>query len=207
MDAQKLAGRHIAGVKEGETATLGIRASADLKTRLLESAKRNGRSLSAEAEIRLEQSLGGDDVGSELSAFLRLLSYAVAEIGPHVAFTAAMRTGTKAPIDAARGWLSDPTAYDQAAKGIIAALDACRPAGEPVHAKSDGIPGLDLTAVMRDLGVLTMRTWLDAVADPEQASTGTLQRQGAEIKKELGSKTVSRIRLYLDAEKDKGNHQ
>ena len=52
----KRAGRPTTAPREGEKATLGIRASASLKDRLLAAAEVSARSLSAEAEFRLEQS-------------------------------------------------------------------------------------------------------------------------------------------------------
>src|SRR4051794_23489929 len=56
MEGRKLAGRPVTTAKEGEKATLGIRASASLKEQLLSAAEVTGRSLSAEAEFRLERS-------------------------------------------------------------------------------------------------------------------------------------------------------
>jgi hypothetical protein len=55
-------GRPVTKAVEGQKATLGIRASASLKDRLFEAATRNGRSLSAEAETRLELSFAVEAV-------------------------------------------------------------------------------------------------------------------------------------------------
>src|SRR3954447_21848935 len=56
MEAQRRAGRPTTAAKEGEKATLGIRAAPKLKGQLIEASNVSGRSLSAEAELRLEQS-------------------------------------------------------------------------------------------------------------------------------------------------------
>lgn len=57
---QPRAGRPTTAGIEGQKSTLSIRASAELKARLDTAAKERGRSLSQEAEIRLEQSFRDD---------------------------------------------------------------------------------------------------------------------------------------------------
>ncbi len=57
-----MAGRPTTVAREGEKATLGIRAAPSLKMKLLAAAKVSARSLSAEAEFRLEQSFRDDEV-------------------------------------------------------------------------------------------------------------------------------------------------
>jgi hypothetical protein len=67
--SQKHAGRPATAPKEQKKATLGIRASPDLKRRLLAAGDHNDRSLSAEAEIRLESTFADQDA---LTRALRL---------------------------------------------------------------------------------------------------------------------------------------
>jgi len=63
-------GRPAIAAKQGQKATLGIRATAELKDRLIAAANRNDRSLSQEAELRLERSFEFDSV----EAFMRDLA-------------------------------------------------------------------------------------------------------------------------------------
>src|SRR2546423_14080494 len=64
---KRRAGRPIsANPKEGEKATLGIRTSAYLTGRLADAAKASARSLSQEAEMRLEASFRKEDLLSEV---------------------------------------------------------------------------------------------------------------------------------------------
>jgi hypothetical protein len=55
-------GRPTVPAKAGEKATLTLRVTADIKTRLETAAVQSGRSLSAEAEQRLERSFEHDDI-------------------------------------------------------------------------------------------------------------------------------------------------
>jgi hypothetical protein len=55
-------GRPTVPAKSGEKATLTLRVTADIKTRLETAAVQSGRSLSAEAEQRLERSFEHDDI-------------------------------------------------------------------------------------------------------------------------------------------------
>jgi hypothetical protein len=54
--AKRRVGRPTRPPRSGERVTLGLRVTADLKRKLEKDAGKSGRSLSQEAEIRLEQS-------------------------------------------------------------------------------------------------------------------------------------------------------
>jgi len=49
--------------------TLGLRVSADMKRKLEKDAVKNGRSLSQEAEFRLERSYDRDEIFTHLAVF------------------------------------------------------------------------------------------------------------------------------------------
>lgn len=66
-------GRPTTPGRDGEKATLGIHASASLKMRLIDASKVSGRSLSAEAEFRLEQSFRDDRIEARLDEILALI--------------------------------------------------------------------------------------------------------------------------------------
>ena len=67
------AGRPVTASKPGQKATLGIRATATLKDRLAVAAKRNDRSLSQEAELRLEASFQRRDAALAIDFALEQL--------------------------------------------------------------------------------------------------------------------------------------
>jgi hypothetical protein len=80
---RKRIGRPTTAGREREKATLGIRASAELKARLLDAAEVAGRSLSAEAEFRLEGSFQVDAhlLEAQVLAYGPALAVAMAVIG------------------------------------------------------------------------------------------------------------------------------
>jgi hypothetical protein len=54
-------GRPFAPVKDGERVTLGLRVSANTKRQLEDEANKTGRSLSQEAELRVQQSFDSEE--------------------------------------------------------------------------------------------------------------------------------------------------
>ena len=62
-------GRPTRPPRPGERVTLGLRVTADLKRKLEKDALKNGRSLSQEAEIRLERSYDRDEIFTHLALF------------------------------------------------------------------------------------------------------------------------------------------
>jgi hypothetical protein len=115
---------------EGQKATLGIRASADLKSRLDEAAKRNGRSLSAEAETRLELSFhtevalaDGQRIGFEL---------AYGTDGAELMHMLG-RIISGAPRTFAAPWMRSPTAFGLIGRRIAYLLEQLQPTGDPVE--------------------------------------------------------------------------
>src|SRR5437016_8009288 len=80
---------------EGPGQFVGFRASRELKNRLEAAAAENGRSLSTEAQFRLEQSFRNADYfdqatdlayGPRLAALLAVIGRAMNEIGRHAPF-------------------------------------------------------------------------------------------------------------------------
>ena len=74
----KKVGRPPASPDGPKRAAIGLRASNDLRSRLEAAAAETGRSLSQEAEIRLEQSFESDSAfgGAEQAALLRMMAAA-----------------------------------------------------------------------------------------------------------------------------------
>jgi hypothetical protein len=173
---------------------MSFRVSPEFKAKLDEWSERSGRSIAQEIELRLMQSDRDERIFDQtlenicgsprFAGLMKLLVTAALEIGPQAAFSAAVRQGK--PGEAAQTWMSDPYAYDQVVQAIIAALDHFRPEGDRVPAqfsKARMVGGLDLNAVMRALGEGSMRSWLDAIDNPENAPTARLQQEGAKIRK------------------------
>jgi hypothetical protein len=117
-------GRPVTKATDGEKATLGIRAAPGMKSKLIEAAKRNGRSLSAEAELRLEQSFQieamldeawGLIYGSSGRDLMKLIGCAI----------------RYAPTSEA-DWINDPLQYNLVIGTLIPLLteDPIRPPGE-----------------------------------------------------------------------------
>ena len=118
---------------EGPGDYVGFRAPRELKERLEAAAARSGRSLSTEAQIRLERSFEKQDIlggalelayGPRLAGILMLVAEMTSQVGRIAGFTSG-ESGV-----AMDNWLSDPFAYDQAVTAAYRILDAFRPAGD-----------------------------------------------------------------------------
>ena len=121
-------GRPVTAATQGQKATLGIRASASLKDRLFEAATRNGRSLSAEAETRLELSFAGEVVGAEAQRLALELMYGA---DGAVLMQLLGRIVAAEPRTFGDGWTRNPTAYALMEKRIAHAFAQLRPKGDP----------------------------------------------------------------------------
>jgi len=126
---------------EGPGDYVGFRAPRELKERLEAAAARSGRSLSTEAQIRLEKSFEKQDLlggalelayGPHLAGILMLASEVTSEVGRLGGFTSG------ASGEAMDNWLEDPFAYDQAAAAAYMVLDAFRPPGDPHVLRKNG---------------------------------------------------------------------
>jgi hypothetical protein len=127
MTGKRRAGRPTTAPKEREKATLGIRASADLKRRINEAAETNGRSLSQEAEVRLENSFRGerylDDAmdlayGPRGAVFLAAIGRALREVDRH----------SGPVID----WMDDAYMFNDLVGAIDVIVETFRPADVPL---------------------------------------------------------------------------
>ena len=119
----------------GERIPLGLRVTREMKQKLDRAAHASGRSQSQEAELRLEQSF------NSASALFDALDLAY---GPRwtglllLLAQTAQFTGTRAVsasqfnFNGCEDWVSDPYAYDQAARAIAFVLEIFRPRGKIV---------------------------------------------------------------------------
>jgi TraY domain len=118
---------------EGPGDYVGFRSPRELKERLEAAAARSGRSLSTEAQIRLEKSFEKQDLlggalelayGPRLAGILMLLAEMTCQVGRMAGFTSG-ESG-----EAMDNWLDDAFAYDQAVTAASTILDAFRPPGD-----------------------------------------------------------------------------
>lgn len=104
---------------------VGFRCPSDLKVRLEAAALRAGRSLSTEAQFRIEQSLRDERqaqlfsdliYGKEAAALLEVLGRAMRDAGAHAA--------AQSPH---KNWLDSPAAFRQATIAVAKVLSAVAP--------------------------------------------------------------------------------
>src|SRR5690348_3146280 len=114
----------------GQKSTLSIRASAALKNELDRAAKQNGRSLSQEAEFRLETSFHSQAqaseglrlaFGPELAAFILIIARTTRNVG--AAFDLFAGSGAGDPS----AWAYSALAFDEAIKALKHIGKALRP--------------------------------------------------------------------------------
>ena len=102
---------------KGKRHAIGLRATADLRRKLEEGAKQSGRSLSQEAEFRLENSFGDDDRITE-------------SFGGDLTFKIMRALASVVPVmNSLRGanWLSHPVVFDDVVRQWVLALSKLRP--------------------------------------------------------------------------------
>ena len=156
-------GRPTSEPEPGVRVPLSLRTTPDLKLQLGSAAEAKGRSLSQEAELRLEQSfrdegLLGDVLGlaygPHLAGLLLSIGWAMEDTGRQAAF------GAEPTIEAADNWFDDPYAFDQAARAAATILLAARPRGDP------SVPVFDnnrITEIYRGIGQGTGNGIIDAL--------------------------------------------
>ncbi len=126
-------GRPSKSPKPGTRASLGLKVTADIKQRLDEAARANGRTQSQETEVRLEQSFRNELLlpqlldsafGPEASGLLMLLGQCIRRTE--------IRTETqlRQTEEEVANWSVHPWTYQQAAEAIEQVLSQLRPSGE-----------------------------------------------------------------------------
>jgi hypothetical protein len=166
---------------------LGVRVTPKRKREIEAAATKSGRSLSQEAELRIERSFEREDLfiealmlqyGPCLAAILLLIGD-----GMHAAGTSAGFISNRT-LEGSQDWLNNPYAFDQAARLANTILEAFRPQGiatAPDHAL-DG------------LGEGMANTLLDEAASGLWRTSDRKER-AATIHKLLGD-LVQRIKHY-----------
>ena len=122
----KRMGRPTKAARPGERVSLGLRVTADIKSKLDNAATRSDRSQSQEAEFRLERTFADDDRlgGPRLVELLEAMASAMRITGQTASLLFSdnvMKQGQ---------WLGLPYAFDQATKAAMAVLEQHRPEGD-----------------------------------------------------------------------------
>jgi TraY domain-containing protein len=188
----------------GERIGMSLRVTPDMKNRLDQAAQDNGRSLSQEAEVRLEQSFRDDDLLPQLmaAAYGERLAGVLMMVGAAMSL-AGRGTGTLTTLNAegAANWMDHPWAFEQSRAAIDRVLDTVRPEGEAspppavtaMAAGSTGDAGLDaaLKTAASGMGVGIANSVISAAHG--DAVTGELRRWAQPVRKMLGTELVKRI--------------
>jgi TraY domain len=179
---KRFGGRPKRQPEPGERVHLGFRVTPQLKRKLEEASAANGRSQSQEAEMRLEQSFGHQELlpqvlalayGRQLAALLLMLGEM-------------LRRGN---------WLESPYGFDQSVKGVNFLLKALRPPGEivlPPMAFEKGPPGTPPFQIYSQLGEIEAERLLSEAA----GGTPLISDHALVIHQMLGRTLVDRIKQY-----------
>jgi hypothetical protein len=116
----------------GERLPLGLRVTKELKRKLRDISHESGRSLSQEAEFRLEQTFKSSSTlfealdlayGRHTTGLLLALGLAIQTTGTRCLML------SKWKFDGCEDWLADPYAFDQAVRAVNTILERFRPPG------------------------------------------------------------------------------
>jgi hypothetical protein len=178
----------------GERVGMSLRVTPETKRRLDAAAMEKGRSLSQEAEVRLDQSFHDEDAikgalalayGRRFAGILLVLARAMREAGWSASL---MKTGS---FESAAEWLNDPWAYEQAVQAATTVLEAFRPEGEilppppPVDPITHEPRGEDFWDDMPTVGVGFANHCLEAIRGNEQTSTPAMREWADELVRDM----------------------
>ncbi len=116
----------------GTRVSLGLKVTPEIKGRLDQAARANGRTQSQEAEARLVRSFEREELvgevlgfafGERLAGILLMLGKAMAGVGQQAAF------GRSLSLSARYNWFDDPHAFDQSVIAAHHILETLRPKG------------------------------------------------------------------------------
>ncbi len=183
----------------GARVPLGLRVTTEVRRGLNEACKASGRSLSQEAETRLEHTFTATNAvfdALDLAYGRRWggLLLAIAQV--------AQITGTRAVsisqwnFEGCEDWMADPYAYDQAMCGVVSLLEAFRPRGKIVLPPNTmGLPA----ETFARLGEGFARELLSGLANPDSKGPAWPFAHGADAIRERLSDLISTVGVEADA--------
>ena len=172
-------------LKPGDRVPLSLRVTPAIREALSNKARDGGRSLTQEAEFRLERSFAQqallDDVldlafGLRVAGFVRLIARVLVDTGPIAAFR------KKPDLSAALDWLQSPTALKEAKAAVDLVFDALQPEGDA-----------EMPQEYQDLGERMARGALVAIKDRDAG--GELGDWAKPVRDRLGEEIVDRIKV------------
>ena len=187
--------------KDQKRIPLSMRITPETRDRLVAEAADNGRSITQEAELRLQQSFRDDrsldqaldfKFGGDMMAALLLIEGAFRQAEVECAWAKDL-----AGQPGGANWATDPYVFDQTLRAMGRALETLRPPGDSAGPQKDEA-GDDLSSLSASAGVRAASTMLDAIIDPPNSRFG---RWAAPIAERLGPELVERIRA---AEREPG---
>lgn len=146
-------GRPTKPVSPGKRASLGLKVTAEIKQRLDEAAVANGRTQSQEAEARLEQSFGAENLLPQTldlkfegvtAGLLLLLGLVVKSVTFHAARV------TPRPFERQEDWVRDPRIFAEVEAATKRVLEELRPPG-------DAGPACDIGRRMAEIAIRLIR--------------------------------------------------
>ncbi|TSE03754.1 hypothetical protein C1D09_025355 [Mesorhizobium intechi] len=190
MTTKKFGGRPKREPEPGERVHLGFRVTPDMKARVESAASDSGRSISQEAEYRLERSFERADLladvlsttfGPELGGVLMMIGSAMRDVGGQAGFAGTFT------LEGAQQWFDNPYAFDQAVAAANRIFEALRPEGEPkapehFEALTEINPAL--AGIAEHFGAGFANAVIEAVVG--EGRTARLQKDGATIAGMLG---------------------
>jgi hypothetical protein len=193
--AKKRPGRPRTRTTEQPGDYVGFRCPRKLKGLLEDAAAASGRSISTEAQFRIENSfrdqrLFDEALDIEYGEGTAGIPALLKEVIKSIASDCVPSAGTPGAT-----WMSHPVTFDQVIQAINLALDMLRPPGDPNHLSlSDMLSsdGLD-PAMWKKAGQIRAARLLDAVVDPPAAKAG-LGPRAKPLADKLGPELVDRIR-------------
>ena len=161
----------------GERVGLSLRVTPEMKRLLDAAAASSGRSLSQEAEVRLEQSFRDEDLlpqildmafGPQTAGLLLLLGQCVRRV-ENGAKWMARASGEEAPT-----WTDNPWLYRQVEDAVNLVMERLRPVGEvaePPAFKTQGFPK-EVLDILRQVGRHSAGVLLQSTASPKMFHDG-----------------------------------
>ncbi|ROQ01147.1 hypothetical protein EDC65_0324 [Stella humosa] len=113
--------------RPGQKTTLSVRASPQLKAKILDAMKMSGRSLSEEAELRLDWSFAAEEEWG--SAEIRRMAFILAGAFDQWGRAAAIMNGH--PDWTPAQWVADPDCYGAASRAVVETLYSNLPTNDP----------------------------------------------------------------------------
>jgi hypothetical protein len=201
--AQARIGRPPKSPTPGERIGMSLRVTPEMKNQLERAALANGRSLSQEAEFRLQQSFRDDDLlprllaaayGPRLAGVLMMIGSAMSAAGRSAGFS---QTFT---LEGSTNWMDLAWPYHQARGAAEQVLATLRPEGEIDVPKSvEAVSNNDAMPVLKgwaeNLGAGFANSYMSAAV--QQGATEELRRWSEPVRDLLGPEVLNRLEARL----------